>query len=121
DVAADAAARDRTASRRPAASLHSYRSSQQAAVREPGCSTPTSDEEIWMSRFCRRSVLTVTALLVTLAVVFAQEPPQGRGRGAGPGAPGGQAPAAPMMGRTPVVDQAAHDRRRAPRAANLTH
>ena len=52
------------------------------------------------------------------AVVWlgAQEPPAGRGAGAGRGGaapPAGQTPAVPQVARSPVVDQAAHDRGRA--------
>src|SRR4051794_3286236 len=48
--------------------------------------------------------------------VGAQEPPAGRGAGAGRGGaapPAGQPPAVTQVARSPVVDQAAHDRGRA--------
>jgi mono/diheme cytochrome c family protein len=57
--------------------------------------------------------------LGAVALTGAQEPPAGRGGGAGQGqgrgggAPPGQAPAVPQIARSPVVDQAAHDRGRA--------
>ena len=57
------------------------------------------------------------AVLLTLAVVRAQEPPAGRGGGPGQGrgaAPAGQAaPAVPQIAQRPPVDAAAHDRGRA--------
>ena len=49
------------------------------------------------------------AVLVTLAVARAHEPPA-RGRGAGPAS---QAPAVQQIPRSPAVDAAAHDRGRA--------
>ena len=54
--------------------------------------------------------------LCAVALLPAQEPPAGRGGGAGQGRGGGppaQAPAVPQIARSPVVDQAAHDRGRA--------
>ena len=57
--------------------------------------------------------------LGAVALTGAQEPPAGRGGGAGQGqgrgggAPPGQPPAVPQIARSPVVDQAAHDRGRA--------
>jgi cytochrome c oxidase cbb3-type subunit 3 len=59
----------------------------------------------------------VGGTLGVCAVVWlgAQEPPAGRGAGAGRGGapPAGQTPAVPQVARSPVVDQAAHDRGRA--------
>ena len=51
--------------------------------------------------------------LCAVALLPAQEPPAGRGGGAGQGrgaGPPAQAPAVPQVARSPVVDQAAHDR-----------
>lgn len=65
-------------------------------------------------------VVVTAVAVVTVASVVAQEPPAGAGRGAGgPGGAGGrgaaapQAPAVAQIPRSPVVDQAAHDRGRA--------
>src|SRR5690349_14598459 len=61
--------------------------------------------------------ISVGMMLAGCAVLAlrAQEPPAGRGGGAGrAGAPPAtQAPAVPQISRSPVVDQAAHDRGRA--------
>jgi mono/diheme cytochrome c family protein len=58
-------------------------------------------------------VLVSVAVVLAVAVVPAQEPQGGRGAGARGRGAGDPAPAAPMMGRTPVVDLEAHDRGRA--------
>jgi mono/diheme cytochrome c family protein len=61
----------------------------------------------------------IVVFLGAVALTGAQEPPAGRGGGAGQGpgrgggAPPGQAPAVQQVARSPVVDQAAHDRGRA--------
>ncbi len=61
----------------------------------------------------RTSLMVSAAILLTLVVVRAQDPPPG-GRGAGGrGAPGGQTPAVPQISSRPPVDPAAHDRGRA--------
>jgi len=61
----------------------------------------------------RTSVVVSAAVLLTLVVVRAQDPPPG-GRGAGGrGGPGGQTPAVPQISGRPPVDPAAHDRGRA--------
>src|SRR6478735_3682670 len=61
--------------------------------------------------------ISVGMMLAVGAVLAlrAQEPPAGRGGGAGRGGPppATQAPAVPQISRSPVVDQAAHDRGRA--------
>jgi len=61
----------------------------------------------------RTSAMVSAAVLLTVAVIRAQEPPPG-GRGAGGrGAPGGQTPSVPQISARPPVDPAAHDRGRA--------
>ncbi len=61
----------------------------------------------------RTFVVVPAAVLLTLAVVGAQEPP-GRGRGTGGrGGAGDQTPAVPQIGRSPAVDPATHDLGRA--------
>ena len=61
----------------------------------------------------------IVVFLGAVALTGAQEPPAGRGGGAGQGpgrgggAPPGQPPAVQQVARSPVVDQAAHDRGRA--------
>src|SRR5215218_2261084 len=58
----------------------------------------------------------MTSLVAAAALLTAQEPPAGRGFGqgrGGRGAPPATAPAVPQVSRSPVVDQAAHDRGRA--------
>ena len=66
-----------------------------------------------MSITWRPSVVVIGVVLLTLAVVGAQEP-AGRGRGAGGrGGPADQRPEARQIPRTPVVDPLAHDRGRA--------
>lgn len=64
-----------------------------------------------MTLMCRRVAVGATALLLAGVIVRAQAP-QGGGRGRG-AAPGEAAPAVPQIARSPVVDQAAHDRGRA--------
>ena len=69
----------------------------------------------------RRVSIGIAIGLCAVVWLRAQEPPAGRGGGAGPGqgrgrggaAPAAQAPAVPQISRSPVVDQAAHDRGRA--------
>jgi len=68
----------------------------------------------------RRVSIGIAIGLCAAVWVRAQEPPAGRGGGAGPGqgrgrgaAPPVQTPAVPQISRSPVVDQAAHDRGRA--------
>ena len=66
----------------------------------------------------RKVTLGIPLALGAAILLTAQEPPAGRGAGAGQGqgrggAPAAQAPAVPQVARSPVVDQAAHDRGRA--------
>lgn len=67
----------------------------------------------------QRVAAGVAIALCAVVALRGQEPPGGRGgRGGGPGqgrggAPAGPAPAVPQIARSPVVDQAAHDRGRA--------
>src|SRR5687767_9034138 len=66
---------------------------------------------------CRRISMGIAAGLCAVVLLPAQEPPAGRGggvgQGRGGGAPPAQAPAVQQVPRSPVVDQAAHDRGRA--------
>ena len=65
---------------------------------------------------CQGVSTGIVVFLCAVAMTGAQEPAAGRGGGAGQGRGGGppaQAPAVPQIARSPVVDQAAHDRGRA--------
>lgn len=66
----------------------------------------------------RQILIGVATAFYAVAWLPAQEPPAGRGgggqgRGGGRGAAAEQGPAVPQISRSPVVDQAAHDRGRA--------
>ena len=64
----------------------------------------------------QRVAIGIAAALMGVVLLPAQEPAAGRGGGAGQGRGGGApptTPAVPQIARSPVVDQAAHDRGRA--------
>jgi cytochrome c oxidase cbb3-type subunit 3 len=71
------------------------------------------------NRVFQRVSIGIAGALCAVVALRAQEPPAGRGggggqgQGRGGGAPAAQQPAVAQVARSPVVDQAAHDRGRA--------